>query len=219
MCAYYPQSKIELSGFTAVHYDTIMDVMTLGRYSSFIGKAVESMGIRPGDIILDMGAGTGRNACLMAERLSGKGKVIGIDISRDMISRFRERRAVSHNVEVVYARIDRPLPFKSVFDKVFMSFVLHGFPQDVREVIIKNAFDALKSDGDLYILDYNEFSFEDLPFYGKAVFKLIECPYAFDFIERDWKRILGNHSFGGFEEFLFFKNRIRLLKARKHGKQ
>jgi len=217
MCAYYPQSKVELKGFTAAHYDTIMDVMTFGGYSSFIEKVVESMEIRPWDRILDLGAGTGRNACIMAKYLSNKGKVVGIDISRDMISQFQKKCAAFPNVEIVYARVDRPLPFKPYFDKVFVSFVLHGFPQNIREIIINNALEVLKTNGDFYILDYGEFSFEALPFYGKALFKLIECPYAFDFIKRDWKKILENNSFGGFEEFFFFKNHIRLLKARKHG--
>ena len=43
----------------------------------------------------------------------------------------------------------------------------------------------------------------------------IECKYAFDYIERDWKQILANYDFNGFEEFLFFKNYVRLLKAQK----
>ena len=43
----------------------------------------------------------------------------------------------------------------------------------------------------------------------------MECPYAFDFIKRDWKQILGSNHFSGFEEFFFFKNYVRLLKATK----
>ena len=76
----------------------------------------------------------------------------------------------------------------------------------------------LRSEGDFYILDYSEFPFKEMTFYGKALFKLIECPYAFDFIERDWKHILENHAFGEFEEFFFLKNYVRLLKAQKYRK-
>jgi len=43
----------------------------------------------------------------------------------------------------------------------------------------------------------------------------MECKYAFDFIERDWKQILANHHFNGFEEFFFVNNYVRLLKAQK----
>jgi len=37
-----------------------------------------------------------------------------------------------------------------------------------------------------------------MPLYLKIPFKQMECPYAFDFIEIDWKQVLGNNSFTGF---------------------
>jgi ubiquinone/menaquinone biosynthesis C-methylase UbiE len=215
MGSYYPESKVETNGFTAEHYDTLLDLATFGRYSSFIKKAIRSMEIEPNDRILDLGAGTGRNACLMAQYLSEKGRLIGIDISQAMISQFKRKCASFANVKIIHARVDKSLPFKEGFDKVFVSFVLHGFPQHVREVIIKGAFKLLKTNGRLYILDYNESSFNEAPFYLKVPFKLLECPYAFDFIKRDWKQILINHNFANFEEFFFFKGYVRLLKAKK----
>ena len=54
-----------------------------------------------------------------------------------------------------------------------------------------------------------------MPFYLKVFFKIIECPYAFDFIERDWKNILRSKNFGFFKEKLFFKNYVRILKTGK----
>ena len=216
MGIYYPESKVEVKGFMAAHYDALLDFATFGRYPLFIEKSIRLMGIRPTDRILDLGTGTGRNACLMAKYLSGKGELIGIDISQEMISQFKKKCANFPNVKIIHARVDQSLPFsKEEFDKVFISFVLHGFPQNVREVIIKSVFEVLKINGSLFILDYNKFSYDEIPFYLRVPFKLIECPYAFDFIERDWKQILANHKFGGFEEFFFFKNYVRLLKAKK----
>lgn len=215
MGSYYPESKVETKGFTAVHYDALMDIMTFGRYPRFIEKSIKFMGIRPRDRILDLGTGTGRNACLMMKYLSKEGKLIGIDISQEMISQFKKNCASFPNAKIIHARVDQPLPFRDEFDKVFISFVLHGFPQNVREVIIKSALHVLKDNGSLFILDYNQFSYDDTPFYLKVSFKLIECPYALDFIERDWKRILANYNFAGFEELFFFKDYVRLLKARK----
>jgi len=54
-----------------------------------------------------------------------------------------------------------------------------------------------------------------MPFCLKILFKHMECPYAFDFIERDWKQILADYNFTGFEQFPFFKDYVRLLKAQK----
>ncbi len=215
MCAYYPESKVEVSGFVAKHYDKLMDLLTFGSYPAFIKKAIRLMRIKPTDKILDFGSGTGRNACLMNKDLSENGEIIGLDISEEMMAQFRKKCSKFPNVKIVEARIDEELPYKNYFDKAFISFVLHGFPQDVRERIIENAARALKNRGEFFILDYNEFSLKDAPLYARLAFKLIECPYAFDFIEKDWKKILRSHGFSDFGEHRFFGKYIRLLKGIK----
>ncbi len=54
-----------------------------------------------------------------------------------------------------------------------------------------------------------------MPLYLRLPFRLLECPYAFDFITRDWQAVLAKMGFGGFEQHLFFKGYVRLLKAIK----
>jgi len=164
MCAYYPTSKVEVSGFTAKHYDILMDIITLGRYASFIRKAIRLMEIKPTDKILDLGAGTGKNARLMVRYLSSEGELIGLDISKVMISQFKKNCADFSNATIINKRIDQDLAYEGYFDTVFISFVLHGFPQEARNQIIRNAFKVLKKDGVFFILDYNEFSLEEMPF-------------------------------------------------------
>ena len=215
MCAYYPTSKVELSRFTAKHYDLLMDITTLGRYSSLMQKAVRLMGIKSGNRVIDLGTGTGRNACLMMGYLSTKGELIGLDISNEMIAKFKRRCTDVANAKIINQRIDKPLPYENEFDKAFISFVLHGFPQEARKQIIRNVFKALKKHGEFFILDYNEFLLKKMPFYSRIPFKLIECPYAFDFIEKDWQKILAGEGFNSFEKHLFFGGHIRLLRGIK----
>ena len=188
MCAYYPESKVEISKLTAKYYDMLMDILTFGGYSLFIYKAIQLMNIKSNDKIIDLGAGTGRNSCLMMNYLSTKGELIGLDISNEMVAQFKRKCASFPNAKIVNQRIDEPLPYENKFDKVFISFVLHGFPQNVRRQIIRNVFRALKKNGEFFILDYNEFSVKEMPFYLKIPFKLIECPYAFDFVEKKIKK-------------------------------
>ncbi|MCD6327323.1 class I SAM-dependent methyltransferase [bacterium] len=215
MSAYYPESKVEVSGFVARYYDILINIVLLGRYSSFIRKAIRLMGIGPADKILDLGAGTGRNACLMAGYSSSEGEIIGLDISEEMISQFEKKCRDFPNIKIINARIDQDLAYERYFDKVFISFVLHGFPQQARNQIVRNAFKALKNGGEFFILDYGEFSLRDTPLYIRLPFKLMECRYAFDFIEKNWGKILLLQGFSDFKEQSFFSGYVRLLRGVK----
>ena len=143
MGKYYPQSKVEVGGLLARHYDRLMDVVAFGRYRLFIEQVVGLMNIKPADRIIDFATGTGRNACLMMKYLSQQGRLVGLDISEAMISQFRVKCRSFPNAEIVNRRIDRPLRYENDFDKAFVSFALHGFPQQIRAMIIDNAFSAL----------------------------------------------------------------------------
>jgi demethylmenaquinone methyltransferase/2-methoxy-6-polyprenyl-1,4-benzoquinol methylase len=210
----YPDSEVELTPFLAKHYDTLLNVVTLGFYHRFIRKAIAGMQIREEDQILDLGCGTGRNACLMYQYLSG-GAVTGLDISEVMESHFRKKCAGKPGAEFIRQRIDIPFDLNRKFDKVFISFVLHGFPQEVREVVIRNAYNHLKEGGTFHILDYGEFDLEKTPAYIRIPFKKIECKYAFDYIRRDWKAILKETGFQEFHELKLGGRYARLLTARR----
>ena len=211
----YPESKVEIQGFTAKHYDTIMNIVSFGFYAKFIDNAISKLEIKDEDYILDLGCGTGRNACLMRNYLSEKGFILGLDVSEGMGKQFNEKVRNFKNVAFKNQRIDLPFSLEDKFDKVFISFVLHGFPHEVRERIINNAYENLKTGGTFWILDFNEFALIDMPFYFRIPFLAIECPYAFDFIERDWKKILEKTGFNNFIEKLYLKSYVRLLAGRK----
>jgi len=168
----------------ARYYDTSLDIATFGRYLPFMKQVISMTKIKPEDKILDLGAGTGRNACLMTKYLSEKGELTGVDVSEDMIAQFRKRCANFPNAKVT-------------------------------NMIVENAFQSLKQNGEFLILDYNGFLLPKLPFYLRLPFKILECPYAFDFIKKDWKRILADAGFTDFEEYFFFHRFVRLLKAVK----
>jgi ubiquinone/menaquinone biosynthesis C-methylase UbiE len=187
----------------------------LGKYSSLIKRVILLMKIKPGHRIIDFGTGTGRNACLMMNQLSIEGELLGLDISKEMITQFKKKCADFPNARVIYKRIDKDLDYEMYFDIAFISFVLHGFPQKARLQIIRNASKSLKDNGKIFILDYNELSYKKMPFYSRFFFKRFECPYAIDFIERDWKKLLEEQGFGNFSEHLYFRKYIRFLKARK----
>jgi len=211
----YPDSKVEIQGFTAKFYDNMINLLSFGSYTRFINNAINSMNINENDKILDFGAGTGRNALLMNNCLSEEGEILGLEISELMIVQFKYKTKTLNNLDIKNQRIDQPFELEKKYDKVFISFVLHGFPFDVQKQIIQNAYNALKKDGEFIILDFNEFLIDKIPLYFRIPFKIIECKYAFEYVERDWKYILSEFGFSKFSETLFLKKHIRLLKAKK----
>jgi len=210
----YPDSGVELTPTIAKHYDSIMNLVSMGTYRNFIYRAIRDMNIQTDDNILDLGCGTGRNALLMADYLIN-GSVTGMDISPLMEKQFIEKTKNEPKLKFINKRIDLPLDFTETYDKVFISFVIHGLPHEIRETVIRNAYSGLKSGGTFFILDYAEFDMKKMPWFHRLIFKKVECKYAFDFIKRDFKDILGTNGFGNFSEHFYVRNYVRLLKAGK----
>lgn len=211
----YPDSGIELTPFISRHYDGLMNTLSFGLYRGFIEKAIRDIHIIEGSEILDLGCGTGRNAALMAQYMGNAGSITGMDISPDMEKQFLSRFESDKNVSFINHRIDQTFNLGKKFDLIFLSFVIHGFPQPIRETILKNVIHHLKPGGRFVILDFAEFDMAAMPPHHRFVFKKVECKYAFDYIERDWKKILADAGFSDFKENFYLKKYVRLLQATK----
>lgn len=211
----YPDSKVEVRGFEARHYDLLMDVVSLGRYKRFIESAIRAMHIQPGDRILDLGSGSGRNACLMRGYAGDTGHIQGYDIGDEMMARFRARCAAYHNVSVTRQPIDEELPPAAPFDKAFISFVLHGLPHPSRLKVLDNVFGALCPGGTFHILDYGELNPDRRSLPIRWFFRHVECPYATDYVRRDWTELLEGAGFAVTQKKPYFWGLARLLTAQK----
>ena len=211
----YPNSKVEVRGFEARHYESLLNTITLGYYRRLVIKMVRDMEISLSDKIIDFGAGSGYNEQFMKKYISEEGQILALDIGEEMINQFRNRFNGKQNIKIKNERIDGALAYESEFDKVLISFVLHGLPQASRERTIANALKVLKPGGQFLIFDYGENNLEEMPFYFRVPFSLIECDYAFDYIERDWNEKLLQSGFTRTESVEYLGGLFRLLKAVK----
>jgi len=190
-------------------------MLSLGQYSHFIKGVVDKMGINPGQSILDLGSGTGKNDCFMAEKVGSQGRIMGLDISDKMLARAWKRCRGYPNVIFEKQRIELSLPYKDEFDKVFISFVLHGFEDDQKVGIINNVYRALKVGGSFYILDYAEFDIDRMWFPLRWAFIRWECQLAVEFLKLDMKGMLCTQGFTDVKEDFFLRRHLRLLSAVK----
>ena len=209
------RSHIEVGRRGARHYDLMMDVLLVGRYQAFIEQAIKRMDIRRGDAILDLGSGTGRNICVMMKFLGSTGRVVGVDISQEMLRQARQRCRAHPQVTFLNQRIEKPLPFHEEFDKAFISFTLHGFEDEDKERVIANVHRALKPGGLLWILDYNEFDLDRQWFPFRWAFQHFECELASEFLSLDLRGMLARNGFGSFVTYPFLRDCARLFGAGK----
>src|SRR5262245_58037106 len=70
----------------ASFYDATRSIFLYGRKT-----LIEQIDIRPGDRVLEVGCGTGKNFAAIQRRLSGSGEIIGIDSSTPMLEKAAQR--------------------------------------------------------------------------------------------------------------------------------
>jgi ubiquinone/menaquinone biosynthesis C-methylase UbiE len=210
-----PRSKVEIGEWGARYYDIFLNLLSAGRYSHFVREVIEKMDTKTGQSILDLGSGTGKNDCFMAEKVGSQGRIVGLDISDEMLGRALKRCCKYTNINFEKLRIELPMPYKEEFDKVFISFTLHGFEDDQKAGIIRNAYRALKPGGTFHVLDYAEFDIDRMWFPLRWAFTHWECQLAMEFLKLDIKGMVRTQGFTDVKEEFFLRGHLRLLSAVK----
>ncbi len=107
-------------------YSNVYDVIFKGFFYPRIKHAIHSMGIAPGDKILDVGVGTGLSLPLFPRHC----KVTGIDLSAAMLKKAKQKVGKLHLDHIELLEMDAmSLAFPdNAFDKVFISHVVSVVP-------------------------------------------------------------------------------------------
>ncbi|MCP4411641.1 MAG: bifunctional demethylmenaquinone methyltransferase/2-methoxy-6-polyprenyl-1,4-benzoquinol methylase UbiE, partial [Gammaproteobacteria bacterium] len=166
----------------ANRYDLMNDLMSLGIHRLWKRYAIELASVREGQTILDLAAGTGDLAKLMAPKVGKSGKIILSDINDSMLMVGRDRMTDSGfigNIEYVQANAES-LPFKDKqFDCVTLAFGLRNVTD--KDAALRSIYRVLKPGGQLLVLEfskpthsllekvYDEYSFKILPKIGSLV--------------------------------------------------
>jgi arsenite methyltransferase len=119
------------------------------------GEVIANLELKPGDVVADLGAGSGAFVVPFARAVSAKGKVYAVEVDRGFFPYIekRARAAGVANVQTVLGEFTDPkLPSPDV-DVAFMHDVLHHIEN--RSTYVKSLARYLKPGARLAIIDYH----------------------------------------------------------------
>jgi ubiquinone/menaquinone biosynthesis C-methylase UbiE len=118
----------------------------------FRKKAVHRLDVAPGETVLEVGCGTGRNLPLLCDAVGGDGQVIGVDASSGMLARAQRwvRDDSRHNVRLLHQDAAE-LNLSTQVDAVLFSLSYSVLPD--RQAVLHKAWGALSPGGRLVVMD------------------------------------------------------------------
>ncbi|MBA7636094.1 Arsenite methyltransferase [subsurface metagenome] len=152
-CCGNPDSAEDISkkiGYTEEELKSVPEGSNLGLGC---GNPVALASLKEGETVLDLGAGAGFDCFLAANKVGKKGKVIGVDMTPEMLEKARENveKGGYDNVEFRLGEIENlPVADNSV-DAIISNCVINLAP-DKRKVF-EDAFRVLRPEGRLMVSD------------------------------------------------------------------
>jgi ubiquinone/menaquinone biosynthesis C-methylase UbiE len=138
-------------------YDRLASLIPLFEWLLFLPpgfrrKAVARLDLRPGDHVLEIGCGTGRNLPYLREAVGPQGQVYGVDISAGMLERARMLCARHHwdNVELIRSDAAEYMPPQPL-DGVMFGLSYNTMPHHL--AVLRHAWNQLRPGGSLVIMD------------------------------------------------------------------
>jgi ubiquinone/menaquinone biosynthesis C-methylase UbiE len=115
---------------------------------------IRALRLQPGQVVADIGAGTGFMVMLMANEVSPAGRVYAVDIAENFVNSIEQRardKGLSNIVGVVNDQRHINLPDNSI-DLAFTSDTYHHF--EYPQTTLRSIYNALRPGGEFVVIDF-----------------------------------------------------------------
>ncbi len=137
--------------------DVWLERMEVGSRELYSAReaVVEAVGLKEGDWVADIGAGTGLYSILFADEVGADGRIFAEDIEPLFLDLINQRATdlSADNITPVLGREDDVTLPKNSVDVAFIADTYHYFSD--REAIMRTVYAALKPGGSLILVEYD----------------------------------------------------------------
>ena len=164
-------------------------------------EVITALKLKEGEVIADIGAGSGYFTFRLAHHVGDTGRVYAVDVSPDMIVHLNRRIRDLHlkNVVTILAAPDDPLLADASVDRFFICDTWHHIENRDRYLALLKKM--LRPGGQIIMVDFKK---EQTPM-GPPMEMRIERDDLVKEMEKNGFRLAAEHTFLPYQYFLVFK--------------